>query len=195
MPRRIAPQNASERVALRQAFALLKATKKPAECGGLFLIGFGVLGVRGFEPRLTLRELGSAACTTQTVLLSFLHTRIACEESVVTERWEILFAETDEGSSYTHANRAGLAHRTTPGHSNEHVHRVALPNVIEGLNNQSSLSIGYEILFELAIIDRDFSSTWPDSHPSDAGFTTPRSEAVTVNISLGLDIGSMDGFS
>jgi hypothetical protein len=56
-----------------------------------------------------------------------------------------------------------------------------LPNVIEGLNNQSSLSIGYEILFKLAIIDRDFSSTWPDSHPSDAGFTTPRSEAVTVN--------------
>lgn len=93
----------------------------------------------------------------------------------------MLFAEADEGSRDTHADRAGLAHRTTPGHSNEHVYCVSLPDVIERLNNQSSLGIGHKILFELAIVDRDFSCTWANSYPSDAGFTTPRSEAVTVN--------------
>lgn len=165
---------------IHETFTVLSKQKSPPNSAG-FLMDFAVLENCCFAQRLTLRELCSAACTTKTVLFALLHTRVACEEPVISEGWEILFAEADQGTSNTHSDRTGLAHRTATSNSNEHINLISLTNVVERLHDQTSFCIGHEVLFELAIIDRNLSSAWADSHPSDAGFTTPRSKAVTVD--------------
>jgi hypothetical protein len=131
--------------------------------------------------RLTLGELNSTSRTTQTVFLSFFHSRIASQESIRTQRWEILFVEAHQRSRKSHSDRAGLADGSTTTHPNENINLISVPDVVKRFHNESPFRFVYEILFEGSIVNRDFPGPVLDANSSYRRFATARSKAITAN--------------
>ena len=130
---------------------------------------------------LTLAELSSAASAVKTWLLAFLHAGIASQEAVVTQRLEVLFAQSAQGAGDTHANRARLACQPTATDADKHVHAVRLANMSECLQYILLVLVGREEDFEWFAVNDDLAGAWAEAYACHSGLAAAGTQTISVN--------------
>jgi hypothetical protein len=122
--------------------------------------------------RLALRELDTAASTTQTVFLSFLHTRISREEPAISQGWEEFSIVADQSTSNPHAASASLAGGTTTGNADADVNGTAPFTSVKHLQDGPTFCLVDEIGFEISTVNLDLSGTLPHADAGDRRLST-----------------------
>src|SRR5690606_41656538 len=107
-------------------------------------------GIRTENDRSAFRELGSAASAPETVLLAFLHARIARQMAAVAKRLERLGVIADQRSSDPHAARAGLPRRAPAGDANDDVDVTPAIDHVQRLDRPGSILFVRKIHFQVA---------------------------------------------
>src|SRR5260370_20525964 len=107
------------------------------------------------EPqKLTLRELEALARALLSVLLAFLHARIARQKSVLTQRRPQLRIEPRNGPRQSHAHRARLSAHAAAVSCHHHVHLVGDIGEFQRLDPVLPPRLNREKLFHLPVLER-----------------------------------------
>ncbi len=132
--------------------------------------------------RLTLRELNATTSTTQTWLLTFLHTRVSRQEVAIAERVEILFVEADQCTSQAHANCTSLSGRAATMNADQNVDCFASRASFESLLDRFAILIVHEISFERFAVDRHLAAASTHTYAGDRGLAATCSKCIAVDL-------------
>ena len=106
--------------------------------------------------RLALAELRSATSGFETVLLSFLHSRVTGEETGLLQRSaEVLGIVLEQSSGDTVADSTGLTGNTAACNAANDVELLFGTGENERLTNDRLEGIKAEIIVDIAVVDRD----------------------------------------
>src|SRR6266478_2268 len=117
------------------------------------------------EPqKLTLRELEALARALLSVLLAFLHSRIARQKSVLTQRRPQLRIEPRNGPRQSHAHRARLSAHAAAVSRHHHVHLVGDIGEFQRLDRVMLPGVIRKILFDRPVIDGELAAARSQKH-------------------------------
>ena len=105
--------------------------------------------------RLSLRELRCATSALESVLLSFLHTRVSGEESCSLECGTVVLISGDESASYAVTDSACLTGDTATVNVSNDVELTHSAGYAEGLVDDKLESFETEILVNILTVDSD----------------------------------------
>src|SRR5689334_4097867 len=113
---------------------------------------------------LTFTELEPLSRTSQTVFLTFLHTRVGREQSVLLQRLAQFRIDLDQRPGDAQPHRARLTVDAAAGHGDQHVELVGVLRQDERPPDVHPEHLGGEVVVELAVIDGDGAGAGPEEH-------------------------------
>ena len=121
---------------------------------------------------LALRELELLTCPWLTGLLTFLHTRVASEQTSLLERRTEFAVELEKGSSDAEGDRASLTAVTTALYTSNDVDLVLeLSRGERGEGDTLEVVVGEKVFVFLAV-DDDLAAAFLEANASNCSFTT-----------------------
>src|SRR6266849_341687 len=114
--------------------------------------------------KLALRELEALARALLSVLLAFLHARIARQKSVLAQRRTQLWIELRDRPRQSHAHGAGLAANAATMRGHNHVHLVGDIRELQRLDRVILPRMIREILFHRPAVDLKLAVPWTQEH-------------------------------
>ena len=134
--------------------------------------------IRGLSPilklELSFRELEAFTGPGLSVLLTFLHTRIARQETVLLQDGAQRRVRDDQSSSNAVPHGARLAERSAPGERGDDIEPLERIGDLERLFDEDSNRVRREIILELPIIDDDFADAMRQTNPGYGRFAPAR---------------------
>src|SRR5712664_4132639 len=124
---------------------------------------FARAGLRPPE-KLTLRELEALARALLSVLLAFLHSRIARQKSVLAQRRAQLWIEPRNGPRQSHAHRASLPAYAATMCRHHHVHLVRDIRKLQWLDRVMLPRVVRKILLHRPAVDRELARSRTQEH-------------------------------
>ena len=129
---------------------------------------------------LSLGELTCATCGFETVLLSFLHTRVSCEEACLLEKRAVRIVSEEERTGYAVTDRACLTGDAAALYvGNDVVLAYGVGNAERLIDNELE-GFKTEILVDVTTVDGDLAGTGIQTNAGDGAL----SSAGTVEIRL-----------
>ena len=117
--------------------------------------------------KLSLAELRSLTSLLQAVLLSFLHARIACKETVLLQDC-LIFACDNERARNTMTDCAGLSRVATAANVDYYVVLGECVGSVQRLTNDVFQRVETEVIVDITLVDGDCSiATRDESYASD----------------------------
>ncbi len=109
---------------------------------------------------LSLGELRRATGSLEAVLLAFLHTRVAGEEtSLLQHGAQVLAVILQQGAGHAVADSAGLAGDAAAGHAADNVELLVGAGEGQGLTDNKLQRVQTEIIVNISVVDRDLAGT------------------------------------
>ena len=130
------------------------------------------------DKKSALGELRSATSTLQTVLLSFLHTRIASQEASSLQCGLVSLVSSDESTGQTVADSASLTGETTAVYASDDVELTLGTGGSEGLVDDQLEGVKTEVLVNVTTIDGDYARTGNDANACDRLLTSAGSVKI-----------------
>ena len=131
---------------------LKKQKPRNIAVSGFFLVQYRVFS-------LSLAELGCTTCAFETVLLSFLHSRVTSEEACLLEYGTNWLVVLKESTGKTVTDCACLACYTATVYTAYDVELLGCAGELEGLANNELECIKTEVIVDWTVVDDDFTCT------------------------------------
>ena len=131
------------------AKAKIKAKRKPRNRCGFWV--FEVL----MRNRLSLGELGSATCSLQAVLLSFLHSGVTGQETSGLQRSAVLGVQIQQGAGDAVTDSAGLTGNAAAGDGDNNINLAGHIGGNQRLIDDQLQGVQTEVVVDLAAVDDD----------------------------------------
>src|SRR6267154_4350176 len=132
------------------------------------------------QKKLTLRELEALARALLSVLLAFLHSRIARQKSVLAQRRPRLRIEPRNRSRQSHAHRASLSAHAAAMRRHYHVHLVRDIRKLQRLDRVMLPRVIRKILLHCPAVDRELTATRTQEHARHRLLAPPRSQKPSL---------------
>src|SRR5260370_16805442 len=145
------------------------------DLSGLTCVNSLELGAAPLLPelqKLTLRELEALARAFLSVLLAFLHWRIARQKSVLAQRRAQLWIKSRNRTRQSHAHRASLSAYAAAMRRHHHVHLVRDIRELQWLDRVMLPRVIWKILFHCPAVDGELSSA-PTQENTPPPFLSP----------------------
>src|SRR6266481_5328838 len=133
------------------------------------------------EPqKLTLRELEALARALLSVLLAFLHSRIARQKSIFPQRRPQLRIESRNRPRQSHAHRSRLSAHSAAMRRHHHVYLVGDIRELQRLDRIMLPRVIRKILLDRAAVHRELSRTRTQEHARHRFLAPPRSQKPSL---------------
>ena len=116
--------------------------------------GFGVLNILK-DNRLSLGELGCATCSLQAVLLSFLHSGVAGQETSSLQSSAVLGVQAQQSAGDAVTDSAGLTGNAAASDGDNNVNLANQIGSNQGLTNDQLQGLQTEVIVDVAAVDDD----------------------------------------
>ena len=138
----------------------------------------GFLGI--LKSRSALAELGSTTGCFETVLLTFLHTRIAGEEASLLQGSTQFRISLAQGTRDAVTNCAGLTGHTTAADIHQHVER-GRAGQRQGLTNGHLEGLQTEVVINITLVDGHFAITGDQADAGNSLLAAANSAVINLS--------------
>ena len=137
-------------------------------------------GYNDLNNESALAELGRPAGSLQTVLLAFLHTRIAGQQAGFLQGAAHFGISLAQGTADAVTDRAGLAGQTAAADVD---HDVKITDIgqVHGLANRHLQGFKSEIIVDIALVDHDFAIAGNQADAGNGFFATANSTVFSLS--------------
>ena len=123
--------------------------------------------------RLSLGELGCATCSLQAVLLSFLHSGVAGQETCSLQSGTDLGVQQSQSTGNAVTDCASLAGNTAASNSNNNVNLANQVRSDQGLTDNQLQGVQTKVIVDVAAIDGDHAgAVLVNANTGNGGLTT-----------------------
>src|SRR5260370_4262435 len=153
------------------------------DLSGLTCVNSLELGAAPLLPelqKLTLRELEALARAFLSVLLAFLHSRIARQKSVLAQRRAQLWIKSRNRTRQSHAYRASLSAYAAAMRRHHHVHLVRDIRELQWLDRVMLPRVIWKILFHCPAVDGELASARTQENARHRFLAPPRPQKPSL---------------
>ena len=119
-----------------------------------------------------LRELGCTTCSLQTVLLTFLHTRIAGQEASLLQDRTVLLVLLQQSAAQAVADSASLTGNTAAGNADDDVVLALQAQQDQRRTDDQLQGLQTKVVVDITIVDGDLASAGVNANAGNGILTT-----------------------